>query len=167
MSSKRATVYFVMGVSGCGKSTVGSLLARELSVPFFDGDDYHPPSNIHKMSSGLPLNDQDRKGWLKSLNALASENVEKGAVIVCSALKADYREILSKAIKDKVDWVLLDGSFEEISARLNKRKGHFMPASLLRSQFETLEKPQKGIIVSITATPADIVKKIMNIIEAK
>ena len=167
MSSEQRSVFFVMGVSGCGKSTIGSLLAEELSVPFFDGDDYHPPSNIKKMASGKPLNDDDRREWLLSLNALAIENAESGAIIVCSALKATYRQLLSNTIKDRVGWILLEGSFDEILARLNKRKGHFMPVSLLKSQFDTLERPEEGIVVSIRASPEKMVQQIINQMNAK
>ncbi|MCW5516547.1 gluconokinase [Muriicola sp. Z0-33] len=150
-----------MGVSGCGKSTIGTLLARELTVPFFDGDDFHPAYNVTKMAAGEPLTDDDRKDWLIALNKLAMTHALKGAVIVCSALKSDYRAILSEGIQDKVSWVLLEGTFEEIQQRLNARKGHFMPASLLRSQFETLETPKKAITVSISPTPEIILRNIM------
>ena len=83
----KGTIYIIMGVSGCGKTTVGKLLAQSLLLPFYDGDEYHPASNIEKMSSGQPLTDEDRIGWLERLNALSVENLEQGAVIACSALK--------------------------------------------------------------------------------
>lgn len=162
MGSTNGPVFFVMGVSGCGKSTIGAILAKELSLPFFDGDDFHSPANVSKMATGKPLNDADRKGWLMTLNALAAQHVNKGAVIVCSALKVNYRHILSRNLEDRVSWVLLDGTFDEILDRLNKRKGHFMPVSLLRSQFETLEKPTKAITVSIKSSPEKIVKDIIS-----
>ena len=160
-------VFFIMGVSGCGKSTIGKLLAEALSVPFFDGDDFHPPQNVKKMAAGEPLDDDDRKDWLLTLNELAVKHSNSGAVIVCSALKASYREILSNTLKDKVTWILLKGTFEEIQERLNARKGHFMPASLLRSQFATLELPQKAITVSISPSPDTILRHIIACIEKK
>lgn len=164
MNSMTGPVFFIMGVSGSGKSTIGTLLAEELCVPFFDGDDFHPASNVSKMAAGEPLNDADRKDWLLSLNKLAVKHSTKGAVIVCSALKASYRDTLRKTIEDKVTWILLQGTFEEIQERLNARKGHFMPASLLRSQFETIEFPRKAIRVSISPTPDTILRNIMQLI---
>ena len=161
MAPASGPIYFIMGVSGCGKSTVGKLLAEARSLPFFDGDDFHPEANVRKMAAGQPLNDFDRKEWLLSLNTLAKDHQLNGAVIVCSALKASYRRLLSSDIEDSVSWVLLDGSFQEILNRLKKRKGHFMPISLLESQFETLERPEAAIIVSIHPPPEEIVKEII------
>ena len=92
-------IYIVMGVSGCGKSTIGKLLATKLKVPFFDGDDFHPEANVQKMASGLPLNDKDRKGWLQKLNKIANEHKPSGAVIACSALKETYRSELKKNLE--------------------------------------------------------------------
>ena len=161
MVNNKGPVYFIMGVSGCGKSTIGTMLAKALSLPFFDGDDFHPSQNVQKMAAGEALTDEDRKGWLTTLNELARTHSGKGAVIVCSALKASYRKILGDKIKDKVSWVLLDGTFDEIQQRLNARKGHFMPASLLRSQFETLELPENAIRVSIQPAPEIIMQNIL------
>lgn len=94
MSSK--TTYVIMGVTGCGKSTIGRLLAKRLAIPFFDGDDYHPDANVHKMSSGIPLTDEDRFPWLTILNSEISKwNSNNGAALACSALKEDYRKIIS------------------------------------------------------------------------
>ncbi|WP_411030983.1 gluconokinase [Spongiimicrobium sp. 3-5] len=162
MKNKRGIVFFVMGVSGCGKSTIGKGLAQALTIPFFDGDDYHPKSNIIKMQSGKPLNDDDRHDWLVTLNKLAHEHIEKGAVIACSALKESYRALLSTHIEEHVHWVYLKGSFDEILARLQQREGHFMPVDLLRSQFETLEPPLMATTVSINLSPKDIVDHILN-----
>ncbi|MDV7138623.1 gluconokinase [Maribacter sp. TH_r10] len=157
----RKGIYVVMGVSGCGKSTIGLLLAEKLGIPFFDGDDYHPEANVKKMKSGLALNDDDRKGWLEALNELAIEHKEKGAVIACSALKESYRSLLRKQLKKEMAFVYLQGSFSEIHARLQKRKGHYMPIELLKSQFETLEEPKDAITVSITHSPDRIVTEIL------
>ena len=161
MKLYKGPVFFIMGVSGSGKSTIGKQLATALSLPFFDGDDYHPPSNVSKMASGKPLNDDDRREWLLALNKLALKYKDGGAIIVCSALKASYRDILSAKIEHNVSWVLLQGTFEEIQQRLKARKGHFMPASLLRSQFETLELPAHSITVSIQPAPEVIVHNIL------
>ena len=150
-----------MGVSGVGKSTIGNLLSEALSIPFFDGDDFHPESNILKMSKGEPLNDDDRLGWLQTLNMLAIKQLtNKGCVIVCSALKESYRDILSTNIKDCTKWVFLNGSFEMIEERINERKGHFMNSDLLKSQFETLEEPKDAIEIDISLTPNNIVEVI-------
>lgn len=150
-----------MGVSGCGKSTVGKLLAQELDIPFFDGDDFHPEANIKKMSNGQPLNDDDRQGWLETLNDLAKQQLTKNScVIVCSALKQKYRDTLSLHIKTETKWVYLSGSFDQIFERLNSRDNHFMPPELLKSQFDTLEEPKDALRVDIGLTPENIIKTI-------
>ena len=160
-------VFIVMGVSGCGKSTIGKLLADELEIPFFDGDDYHPEANVKKMAAGNSLNDNDRIGWLKRLNSLAIENSKVGAVIACSALKESYRVILSHSLNNQIEFVYLNGTFEEISNRLMQRKNHFMPTSLLKSQFNSLEVPNNAISVSITKTPIEITNYIIEFYKQK
>lgn len=157
-------IYFIMGVSGCGKSTIGSILAKELKIPFYDGDDYHTKSNVKKMASGQPLTDKDRMGWLLKLNELALTRREEGAIIGCSALKESYRRILDANLQENARWIYLSGSFEDVMNRLHQRKGHFMPAELLKSQFETLEIPQKAIKVSINMPPEEIVNRILGLI---
>jgi len=155
-------IIFVMGVSGVGKSTIGKLLSESLTIPFFDGDDYHPESNISKMSRGEALNDEDRFGWLQTLNDLAVKELkQKGCVIVCSALKTSYQDILSNSIENNVKWIFLHGSYDLIRERINKRKGHFMGASLLKSQFDILEEPVSNVIkVEVSLTPENIVRVI-------
>ena len=155
------TVIVVMGVSGSGKSVIGKLLSEKLSRPFYDGDDFHPKANVKKMSSGNPLNDEDRKEWLIKLNKLALEHRGKGAIIACSALKKNYRSLLRAGMGDCMMFVYLEGSFELIKSRLDKRKNHFMTAQLLQSQFDTLEAPSKAITVSIDNTPAKMVREII------
>lgn len=160
-------IYFIMGVSGCGKSTIGNLLSDELKIPFYDGDDYHSETNVKKMASGQPLTDDDRMDWLLSLNKLALNRREKGAIIGCSALKESYRKILKNNLEKDVSWIYLSGSFDEVMSRLNQRKGHFMPAALLKSQFETLEIPENAIQVSINQSARQIVKRILELIESQ
>nr|WP_297788134.1 gluconokinase [uncultured Allomuricauda sp.] len=155
------TVIVVMGVSGSGKTEIGKLLSAKLSRPFFDGDDFHPEANIKKMSSGNALNDEDRKEWLIQLNKLAIKHRHSGAIIACSALKKNYRSMLRAGMGNCMVFVYLNGSFELIKSRLEKRKGHFMPLELLKSQFDTLEPPTKEITVSIEETPEKIIENII------
>lgn len=150
-----------MGVSGSGKSTIGKLLANKLNLPFFDGDDFHPEANIKKMAQGDPLNDMDRKAWLKRLNRLAIDHRKTGAIIVCSALKEAYRISLSKNLANGYCFVFLNGSLKEINERLTKRTGHFMPKNLLQSQFDILEIPKNAINVSINDSPEKIVDRVI------
>ncbi|QHI35366.1 6-phosphogluconate dehydrogenase, decarboxylating [Kordia antarctica] len=152
-----------MGVSGCGKSTIGKLLSQELGLPFFDGDNFHPETNIKKMSSGHALNDDDRQSWLETLNDLAKQQLAKNScVIVCSALKQKYRETLTKDIQHSSKWVFLQGSFEQIKERINNREGHFMSSDLLKSQFDTLEAPKNALQIAISLSPENIIKTIKN-----
>lgn len=132
----------LMGVSGSGKSTIGAAVAREIKAKFIDGDDLHPRANIQKMASGQPLNDDDRAPWLQRLNdaAYSLNHKNETGIIVCSALKRRYRDLLRKD-NDNMVFVYLKGSFEVILARLQARSGHFMPTELLKSQFEALEEP--------------------------
>jgi len=155
-------IYIVMGVSGCGKSTIGKLLATRLKLPFFDGDDFHPQANVQKMANGLPLNDKDRKCWLQKLNKIAVEHMSNGAVIACSALKESYRSQLKQNLEKQMVFVYLKGTFKEIHARLKERQDHYMPIELLKSQFETLETPADAIHVSIHHSPNKIISRILD-----
>lgn len=148
-----------MGVSGCGKSTIGTDLAKRLGFTFFDGDDYHPKANVDKMSRGEALNDEDRKDWLQILNQIAKNHQKKGAIIVCSALKEKYREELTKGLEKNYDFLYLKGSLDDVSERLSNRKGHFMPKALLQSQFDALEEPKNAISISILQSPEAIVSE--------
>jgi len=142
-------VYIVMGVSGCGKSTVGEALAERLGLAFYDADAYHPDANRRKMAAGTPLNDLDRRPWLETL----AENIAQwnasggGAVLACSALKQAYRNILAR--HGGVTFIYLAGSRELLAQRLEDRAGHFFPADLLDSQLATLEPPRNAVEVSI------------------
>lgn len=153
-------VIFVMGVSGSGKTSVGQLLAKELAIPFFDADDHHPPSNIEKMSRGIPLNDEDRKPWLNNLHQIAVEHISSGCVITCSALKEIYRKRMNQSIESNVLWVYLKGSYDLIFERMKKRKNHFMNTKMLKSQFETLEEPTDAINIDIADSLEVIVQKV-------
>lgn len=152
-----------MGVSGVGKSTVARLLSEELSIPYFDGDDFHSETNIKKMSSGHSLNDNDRHDWLVTLNDLVKkQSIKQGCIIACSALKQAYRDILTRGTEGNVSWIHLSGSFEQISDRMNSRSDHFMPSVLLKSQFAILENPTNALQIDISLPPKDIVKIIKN-----
>lgn len=144
----------IMGVSGSGKTTVGELLAAETGGKFLDGDDFHPPENVAKMSAGIPLTDQDRQGWLETLAGIISDASEL-TIIACSALKASYRDLLRGA-----EFVYLHGSPEILSERINQRTGHYMPPGLLQSQLETLEPPQNSLTLEIQNSPAQLVHQI-------
>lgn len=137
-SPDRPSLITVMGVSGSGKTTVGAALAQRLRVPFADADDFHPARNIEKMSAGIPLDDLDRLPWLHTTGLWLAEHADTGAVISCSALKRAYRDILHEAAPGTL-FVHLDGSPEVVAHRVAGRPGHFMPASLVESQFRTLE----------------------------
>lgn len=141
-----ARLIIVMGVSSSGKSSVGEALARRLAVPFLDGDQYHPEANVEKMRAGIALTDDDRWPWLERFaRAMAEAADRKGAAVgACSALKRSYRDFLIDKAGEPILYVYLDGSRELIAERIAARAHHFMPASLLDSQFATLEIPGEG-----------------------
>ena len=135
-------IVIIMGVSGCGKSTIGKKLAQKLGCSFLEGDDFHPTENITKMKKGIPLTDQDRLPWLKKISEICAHenNIGNNLVVACSALKKQYRLILNNA--QNYELVHLFGDLETIKQRMSKRD-HFMPIKLIESQFETLEPPAK------------------------
>jgi gluconokinase len=135
-----APIVVVMGVSGCGKSTAGALLARRLGVEFVEGDAFHPPENVARMAAGVPLTDADRAGWLQSLAAHIAQAAPRGVVVSCSALKRAYRDVLRAPAPTRFVW--LDLPRAALEARMATRTGHYMPPSLLESQLATLEPPQ-------------------------
>lgn len=155
------SIFYVMGVSGSGKTTVGRLLAEKLHIPFLDGDDFHPKANIEKMEAGIPLTDSDRFGWLQILHDQAIKHLDTGAVIACSALKKSYRDILKAGIGQKTTVIYLKGSYAEIADRMRHRHGHFMPTALLQSQFDDLEEPIHAFTLDISDTPENLVQAII------
>ena len=154
-----------MGVSGSGKSTIATALAERLTWTFEDGDRFHPASNVAKMKSGHPLTDEDRWPWLQAIADEIERVCHAGGhiVIACSSLKRAYRDVLVRGRKD-VRFVFLDGSQALIGARIAARHDHFMPASLLQSQFDTLEEPaadERPIIADAALTPAAMVEQVL------
>lgn len=145
----------LMGVSGSGKTTIGKILSDRLSLPFFDADDFHPPENLEKMKSGLPLTDADRKPWLVLLSGhLQQLEKQGGSILACSALKKSYRDLLFAELNPASSALIyLKGTYSKISERLQHRRNHYMPADLLNSQFEDLEEPEDAITVSICNSP--------------
>jgi gluconokinase len=159
-----ASPIVIMGVSGSGKSTVGAALAQRLRVPFADADDFHPPANIAKMTAGQPLNDDDRFPWLEAIGEWLAVHHD-GGVMSCSALKRRYRDQLRRHCAD-VEFLHLFGSPEVIATRQASRPGHFMPASLLASQFQTLEPleaDERGITIDVDQNIDSIVENYVSL----
>jgi len=156
--------WVVMGVSGSGKSTIGAALAQHDGVPFLEGDAYHPADNVIKMSAGIPLDDDDRAGWLDALAAEIRQaaDEDRGLVLSCSALKRRYRDLL-RAADPALRFVHLAGPRELIAARMHGRPGHYMPPSLLDSQLgilEPLQADEAGLTLDITLAPTTLVDRI-------
>lgn len=151
-----------MGVSGCGKSTIGKAIAANLGWDFYDADDFHPPHNVAKMTSGIPLDDNDRAPWLASLHDLISSTLkaDRAGVLACSALKERYRRQLLEG-NPNAQVVYLKGSYELIWSRMSARAGHYMKPEMLQSQFAVLEEPQNAIVVDIALPPDEIVAQVL------
>jgi gluconokinase len=157
-------IVVLMGVSGSGKTTIGTLLAQRTGAVFADADDYHPEANKAKMAAGTPLTDEDRQPWLETLNRMMVGWFAAGkkGVLACSALKAKYRETLGAGLPEgAVSFVFLDGSKEMIAARLAARHHEFMTPALLESQLQTLEVPKDGLRVVNDRTPDAVVDEIL------
>ena len=154
-----------MGVTGSGKTTVAKLFAKKTGAVFYEGDDFHPPENIAKMRSGIPLTDADRKKWLKSLRQIVVRAQAKNefSALTCSALKAKYRDQLS-AGDPRVEFMHLIGPRTLIEQRLKKRRGHFMPPALLESQFAILEPPADALVFSCKIPPKKIVAELIQVL---
>jgi len=162
-------ILVIMGVSGSGKTSVGRRLAESFGWPFIEGDDFHPPQNVAKMGAGIPLDDNDRWPWLdrlaEEIAAIASRR--ENAVLACSALKQSYRDrLVAKVPSGTVHFVHLTGTYEEIAERVEKRKHRYMPASLLASQFATLEPPKDAIVVGMQECVGDRVAAIRDAVAA-
>ncbi|MFA5552499.1 MAG: gluconokinase, GntK/IdnK-type, partial [Trueperaceae bacterium] len=156
-------VLVVMGVSGAGKTTVGKLVAERLGWEFADADDHHPAANVAKMAAGEPLTDLDREPWLERLHELVTEhlNASRPLVLACSALKNSYRRVITGE-HTRVAFVYLSGSFELIQERLLGRHGHYMPTSLLQSQFDALEEPDDNALrLDVSAAPERLAEEIV------
>ncbi|MBR8510810.1 gluconate kinase, SKI family [Burkholderia orbicola] len=157
-------ILIAMGVSGAGKSLIGEMLAERLSCSYTDGDAFHSAANKEKMHHGIPLTDEDRWPWLRTIRAAIEEKQRAGetAVFTCSSLKRSYRDVLRGTDTD-VRFVYLKGSFEVLQERLKSRTGHFFDPSLLKSQLDTLEEPgpDEAVEVSIELTPEQIVDQVM------
>ncbi|MFE7527488.1 gluconokinase [Kitasatospora sp. NPDC057542] len=152
----------VMGVSGVGKTTLARLLADRLDLPFAEADDFHPAANIAKMSAGIPLDDQDRQPWLRAIGAWLTERTEDGTggVVTCSALKRGYRDTLRADAPDAF-FLHLSGGHDLVEDRLSHRTGHFMPTSLLNSQYATLEPlgvDERGAVLDVGPSPEELVE---------
>ncbi|MEM9574435.1 MAG: gluconokinase [Pseudomonadota bacterium] len=159
-------LYVVMGVAGSGKTSIGESVAEQIGGTYIDGDDYHPQSNIDKMASGDPLTDEDRWPWLEIISGELARMQGIG-LVGCSALKKSYRDFITKNAGEPVQFLYLNGSKELIAERMAARTGHFMPTSLLDSQFEALEEPgesENAISIDISGTEPDVVKLIVEAI---
>jgi gluconokinase len=154
-------IVILMGVAGVGKTTVGRLLAEKQGWAFFDADDFHPAANVEKMSSGIPLTDEDRWPWLAQLReSMRTEAAAGGnAIYACSALRNSYREYLAEA-GSFVRFVYLKGDRELILERIRTRAGHFMREEMLAGQFQVLEEPEGCLTVEVDAPPAEVVRRV-------
>ena len=161
--SRAPAAIVVMGVSGCGKTSVGARLAELLDAAFLEGDSLHPQANIDKMAAGIPLNDEDRWPWLDEIAVQMAETLGQGRSIVasCSALRQVYRDRLRQGAGAQLRFVFLDGSHELLSRRMGERQGHFMPTALLESQLATLEVPtgEPGVVTVSIDQPVDAIAR--------
>jgi gluconokinase len=158
-------VLVLMGVSGCGKSTTGARLSKLLGWPFRDADSFHPQANIDKMSKGLPLTDEDRQPWLAAIAQWVDERLARNesGIVSCSALKRAYRRVIVGE-RDRVRLVYLKGDMALIGDRISRRRNHFMPPALLKSQFDALEEPQadeRPLSVPVVLSPRRVVESIV------
>jgi carbohydrate kinase (thermoresistant glucokinase family) len=155
-------VLILIGPMGCGKTTIGKMLAGKLGWSFYDGDDFHPRENVEKMRAGLPLTDEDRKTWLENLHGYIERWLmeDRNAILACSALKQAYRDTLG-IDQDTVKTVYLKGSYELLRKRIVDRKHPYMNKDLLRSQVETMEEPKDGLTVDSSQMPEIVIENIM------
>jgi gluconokinase len=162
----RPVVLIFMGVAGSGKTTIAKLFAEKSGAIFFEGDDFHPPANVAKMRAGIPLTDDDRVAWLQTLRKIITRALQENKLtaLTCSALKAKYREELA-ANDPRVQFVHLTGAPELIEERLKNRRGHFMPPTLLASQFAILESPTDALVFDSAMSPEKIVAKLLQTLD--
>ena len=155
--------FIVMGVSGSGKTSVGRSVAEHLGWDFYDADDFHPPENVSKMASGIPLDDSDRVPWLATLHELISSSLTRNrpGVLACSTLKDRYRRQLMEGNLG-VQLVYLKGSYELIWSRMEVRKDHYMKPHMLQSQFDALEEPANALTINISRSVDEIVQEIIS-----
>lgn len=154
--------FLLMGVSGCGKTTIGKALAHRLGWDFYDADGFHPPANVAKMAGGIPLSDKDRAPWLAALHELISSclKADRSAVLACSALRERYRQqLLGDNIGVQI--VYLKGSFNLIRARMASRSRHYMQSTMLQSQFDALEEPCDALVIDASLSVNEIVAQIL------
>ena len=155
-------ILVVCGVSGVGKTTIGILLSEALGIPFHDADEFHPASNVEKMSSGIPLDDGARRPWLETLaKNLSAWEKEGGAVLACSALRERYRTILGSRCSERIRWIVLHASEAVLADRVASRKGHYFDRRLLGSQLDALEIPDYGWLIDAQPPPREIVNEIL------
>ena len=155
----------IIGVSGCGKTTIARNLSKAIGIPYYDADDFHPKENIEKMKKGQPLDDSDRAAWLSSLSThLQKWEREGGAILACSALKEKYRTVLSQGLEN-CHWVFLSGNYDLIYKRMRNRQGHYMGEQMLRSQFDALEEPDYGLVIDIKQSPQQITEHIISMLK--
>jgi len=168
MGAVHTGLYVIMGVSGSGKSLIGAMFARALDVEFVEGDDLHPPDNVSRMAAGIPLTDENRRGWLTKIadRLRDAKRARLGLVVSCSALKRIYRDLLRSVAAADVRFVYLAGSRELLAERMANRRGHFMPPALLESQLAILEEPspdERAWVCDIRKAPdaiiADLVRR--------
>jgi gluconokinase len=160
-------IMVVMGVSGSGKTTIGTRLAEALQCHFLEGDSLHPAANVEKMSHGIPLTDADRAPWLAAIRAHILAAIEHGQclVVACSALKQQYRDFLSRGTN--ITWVYLKGTEELITSRIQHRREHYMKAGMLPSQFADLEEPRDALVVDISLPPDVILQQLLPQLRAR
>ena len=162
-------IIVIMGVTASGKTTIGTRASKRFGWPFYDADEFHPPENIAKMSRGEPLTDADREPWLKALHDKMAEEERAGhsAIFACSALKSRYRDVLRQGLP-AVRFVFLKGDPEVLQARLDHRKGHFMPRTMLPSQMAALEEPEPGEALELDAAkpPNELIDAIADMVNA-
>ena len=160
------TTYILMGVAGSGKTTIGERVSQTLGIPFYEGDDFHPAENIAKMSSGIPLDDNDRVPWIDAIVSALNAERSTDAVVACSALSRFVRERIRGGLEEPAKFIWLTGRPEVIEERLRKRGQHYMKAGMLASQFAALQIPQTAQQVSVEQSIEDVVAQVIQIIRS-